>query len=454
MKKIKIFLASSIEMESEIILFGNEVGKKNNTATEKDVYFELKTWRDYSARMVKEGSQGLYNESIREGDIFVLLAYTKVGEFTETEFDNAHSSFIENGSPVILTYFKDPKGQPIEESLGRFQEKLMRLRHYFSAYSDFNDLWNKFNVELDRVIHETPSFRLLSNPDHFNRSLTIRVMNALAEINPVARKLIAEMEKRSPAWENEKRFIDQIKESLSNKFIGVVGTEIGRLMAIGKNAYSEEKPADYLSKCQKIASVCIRTITYAFVAKLWNRLPGPLPDDFKMSPAQTKALQDFFDGDEMDSPGYFNLMGILVALYRDIRLEFPIPELEPIAADFATGSSLSTAFSQLNDLSKTTSCSLFQCAKAEDHLSLILEKFIFLTQYEMISIKAKTAAEDALAARLRIEFQNLINRAEIITAAAGCPEEIIKQLDAIAIQLPDGADRKAEIERYREFCGN
>lgn len=70
------------------------------------------------------------------------------------------------------------------------------------------------------------------------------------------------------------------------------------------------------------------------------------------------------------------------------------------------------------------------------------------------AISAKTAAEDALAARLRIEFQNLINRAEIITAAAGCPEEIIKQLDAIAIQLPDGADRKAEIERYREFCGN
>ena len=30
MKKVKIFLASSIELENEIILFGNEVGKKRD----------------------------------------------------------------------------------------------------------------------------------------------------------------------------------------------------------------------------------------------------------------------------------------------------------------------------------------------------------------------------------------------------------------------------------------
>ncbi len=67
---------------------------------------------------------------------------------------------------------------------------------------------------------------------------------------------------------------------------------------------------------------------------------------------------------------------------------------------------------------------------------------------------AQRNAEDALAARLRIEFQNLINRAEIITGAKGCPEEILNEMESIASQLPDGADRKAEVERYREFCKN
>ncbi|RXK88104.1 hypothetical protein EST62_04325 [Chlorobaculum sp. 24CR] len=80
----------------------------------------------------------------------MLLAWNKVGKYTEEEFDVAYRLFKSSGKPSIFTWFKEPP-QAAEPSLDRFKKKLDGLGHFFSRYNDAADLWVQFNKELDRL---------------------------------------------------------------------------------------------------------------------------------------------------------------------------------------------------------------------------------------------------------------------------------------------------------------
>jgi hypothetical protein len=149
MKKIKIFLASSKELNEDRNLFEIHVYRKCKEWLEKEIFLDLEIWEDMSARMVADGSQSEYNKVVRGSDLFVLLAYTKVGTFTEEEFTNAFDSFKAENKPFIFTYFKETATADI--SVEKFKQKLRDMKHYTSPYKDFNDLWNKFNKELERL---------------------------------------------------------------------------------------------------------------------------------------------------------------------------------------------------------------------------------------------------------------------------------------------------------------
>lgn len=388
MEVIKIFLAASVELEDEVVRFGDAIRGKNNTLAKKGLYFELQTWRDHTDRMVKEGLQHEYNQSVKEADLFVLLAKTRIGEFTQMEFDEAYQSFVEKGSPFIFTYFSDTGGQEAEESVDKFKNKLAGFNHYFNIYTGFPDLWNKFNKELDRLTETAPYFSHLSDADNFNRMLTVRIMKALAKINVKAEKLLKDLENRGTPWETDKRCIDQIKVSISKKFIGILGTEIGRLMAIGKDFYSDDKLKNYIAKCHRIALISIQLIAFTFISRLWNRLSQRDSGDISISVHQNQALKQFFDGEEMNLMDYSRLIEALIELFKANKLSFPIPEINEIEGEFSQGSALSLAFRETQGLQNSQSPSIIQCDKAERHISTILEKFIFLTDYEMISIKS------------------------------------------------------------------
>ena len=79
-------------------------------------------------------------KAIRNSDIFVSLFFTKVGKYTEEEFDVAHSQFKASGKPRIYTYFKNAAinmGNVREEdftSLVAFKKKLAALGDYPTSY--------------------------------------------------------------------------------------------------------------------------------------------------------------------------------------------------------------------------------------------------------------------------------------------------------------------------------
>jgi hypothetical protein len=150
MTTITIFLASSNELEADRRAFEIEINRKNKLLKEKEVFLHLDIWEDLSTRMSPTRSQDEYNKAIGAADMFVLLAWNKVGKYTEEEFDTACRVFKSTGKPAIFTWFKEPPVAP-EPSLEQFRKKLAGLAHFGATYKEAEDLWVQFNKELERL---------------------------------------------------------------------------------------------------------------------------------------------------------------------------------------------------------------------------------------------------------------------------------------------------------------
>lgn len=164
MQKIKIFLASSNELKPERDQFEIQIYRKTKAWFDKGIFLSLDIWEDMSARMSATGSQSEYDKFVKEADLFVFLAYTKVGMYTAEEFENAFGQFNSTKKPFIYTYFKTPPDNiTVDDSLPAFKKKLSDLKHFYANFIDSNDLWNQFNKELERL--EADGFTENKRPD-------------------------------------------------------------------------------------------------------------------------------------------------------------------------------------------------------------------------------------------------------------------------------------------------
>jgi tetratricopeptide (TPR) repeat protein len=172
MKTVKIFLASSNELLAERRQFKIDIATKNALWRNRGVYLDLHIWEDLPARMMAGGSQSGYNKYVRESDLFVLLAYSKVGIYTDEEFETAFGAFKDTQKPFIFTYFKSTDGIATEPNLDVFKQKLKDLKHFYCPFTDSNDLWNQFNKELDRLAEaQFATFKHESNGGGVKNSL-------------------------------------------------------------------------------------------------------------------------------------------------------------------------------------------------------------------------------------------------------------------------------------------
>lgn len=157
MKEIRVFLASSNELKQERELFEiNMYRKCQEWFAQKQIFLYLDIWENMSAKMSPTHSQDEYNKFVRNADIVVVLAYTKIGKYTYSEFENAQRTFQSTNKPFIFVYFK---ANPIStrenrkdlDTLHDFQDLLDQSGYFYPSFNDFNDLWNQFNKELDRL---------------------------------------------------------------------------------------------------------------------------------------------------------------------------------------------------------------------------------------------------------------------------------------------------------------
>ena len=153
----KLFLASSSELKEDRKEFEIFINRKNKDWVAKGVFLELVVWEDFLDAVSQTRLQDEYDKEIRNGDIFVMLFWTKVGKYTEEEFETAFGQFKATSKPFIFTYFKDAEISTASAnkkdlmSLWAFQEKLSALGHFYTVYKNVDELKFKFNQQLDKL---------------------------------------------------------------------------------------------------------------------------------------------------------------------------------------------------------------------------------------------------------------------------------------------------------------
>jgi Leucine-rich repeat (LRR) protein len=158
LRTIKIFLASSSELEEDRDAFDLHFRKENDRLLKKGIYLEILRWETFLDAISETRLQDEYNEAVRDSDIFVSLFKTKTGKYTAEEFDVAHTAFRDSGKPRIYTYFMQAN-IPIDKRLQKdlnsrwdFEEKLKNLGHYPTYYTSIEDLKLQFQQQLNTLI--------------------------------------------------------------------------------------------------------------------------------------------------------------------------------------------------------------------------------------------------------------------------------------------------------------
>ena len=192
MINIQIFLASSSELRQDRREFETLIGRKNKELVPRKMFLELVVWEDFLDAVSKTRLQDEYNAVIRRCEIFVMLFSTKVGPYTEEEFETAFDQFKQTGRPMIFTYFKDAvinlssldKRDAV--TLWSFQQKLRDLGHFQTTYENVDALKLHFSQQLDKLV-STDAFQAAPadlTPPRLLASRKPTPVNLLEQIKP------------------------------------------------------------------------------------------------------------------------------------------------------------------------------------------------------------------------------------------------------------------------------
>lgn len=157
MRTIQLFLASSSELKTDREQFELFISRRNKQSVPKQVYLKLIIWEDFLDAMSRTRLQDEYNQAIKACDIFVMLFCTKVGMYTEEEFNTAFGQFQATQKPLIYTYFKDAAinlsaaNKNDLTSLWAFQDRLKALGHFQTPYTTTESLLLHFGQQLDKL---------------------------------------------------------------------------------------------------------------------------------------------------------------------------------------------------------------------------------------------------------------------------------------------------------------
>ena len=159
MKTIRIFLASSEELENDRNAFGNLIRRLDDIYEKRGIRIKLFKWEDYDAAYNDRRKQDEYNGYVRESDIFLAVFHRVAGKFTIEEFDVATEEFKKKALPKTYVYCKDlQEGENETPELQEFKKRLFEeMGHYWSRYANkdtmqlhFREYHHSFHVCKDK----------------------------------------------------------------------------------------------------------------------------------------------------------------------------------------------------------------------------------------------------------------------------------------------------------------
>lgn len=405
MKTIRIFIASSSELKDDREEFRMFISQENDRLHKKDIYLEIVQWENFLDAISDTRLQDEYNNAISGCDIVLCLFFTKVGKYSSEEFDTAYQVFKDKGKPKIWTYFKNAPvntGSITDEinTLLAFKKKIGNLGHFYTEYTNIDNLINKYRTQLDKFLPATEdNFTAgITGPNDgksmptekepvkntFNELLTKKLIEAIRPYSKKANDFLT----TNSYWETNEDLVPTAKRIIISGYVGVLGIQLRKLMSIGEEDLSESKNKRYLENCLLTAKRALQLICYALLSGLWDH---QLSNDGKFSQTQTNALVKFFkNAAEENINGYADLMKILIEIFSEKNLVLPIPQLKEFLQNLQAGSSFIDACANLHTITELLNKASFtanDCSGAEKNLAVVLENLNFLAAYKMISIK-------------------------------------------------------------------
>ena len=151
MKTIKIFIASSNELEKERLLMASLANELSTRLEKVGIQVIAIEWESLDASMGKDHKQEDYNEKLRECDMCMVLYWTKFGMYTKIELDTAYKEKIEGKNPQkVWVYFKEvdnPSNMPTEE-LKKFRDSFpTKYGHFYTTFANFDTLKAHFLLQ-------------------------------------------------------------------------------------------------------------------------------------------------------------------------------------------------------------------------------------------------------------------------------------------------------------------
>ncbi|MBQ8146852.1 MAG: tetratricopeptide repeat protein [Clostridia bacterium] len=229
MKKIKIFLASSIEdLKDDRLFVGDFFRQLNEIYIDSGVHFSLIKCEDYDNSIATGGKQSQYDKEIRDSELCFFLFYRKAGEYTKHEFEVALEAFKGEGKPKIITYFKTVQTEnEVYEDVAAFMERLStELNHYYNKYDHIDTLKLGILMQIKMLKLDSSEIALTDGEIKVNGQALIKAENVpmlkgnktLDELTRRKKELGASLDEArklylaNPSEENESLFFDASAE--------------------------------------------------------------------------------------------------------------------------------------------------------------------------------------------------------------------------------------------------
>ena len=103
--EIKVFLASSSELDLERAHVGDLFNDINSVLGETAVRLRLLKWEVFDPAFTGERKQGEYDQQVKKADVFIALFRSLAGKFTMEEVDVAIAAHTQDHRPEELYCF-------------------------------------------------------------------------------------------------------------------------------------------------------------------------------------------------------------------------------------------------------------------------------------------------------------------------------------------------------------
>jgi hypothetical protein len=285
----------------------------------------------------------------------------------QTAFENPLTT-IQTAFETALAYLKTRYTVDVKEEIRGF------LLEFVESETEIT--WELFTENPDLTLQ----FDIAAESKTFNEYLTWNLVNSMKEQEVIQTFL----EDNSEDWDVNIQSQKVARRKIEEQFPWVISWELRRLFSIGSASLSQEKIDDYINHCLRTYRLTLQLVNFTLITQLWDNKQA-------IDANESNLLRTFFNQKQpFTTAKHFQLFNELRNVYIKHQIDFPFEELS--AKNFQPKQAIfNRACEKLQILEETVYNRSLQevqhCFHAEKQLTTILETFIFIADFQLVSMR-------------------------------------------------------------------